>query len=56
MLGIKGAGMNIAQGGGGMWIPNQGWEGGGLAKGQKNKSDPCHFDFDGWLHDFRWFR
>jgi hypothetical protein len=32
------------QGGGGTWIPNQGWEGGGPAKGRKKKCDLANFD------------
>ena len=32
------------QGGGGTRIPNQGLEGGGLAKGRKKKSDLANFD------------
>ena len=32
------------QGGGGMWIPNQGWEGQVPAKGQKKNCDLPIFD------------
>ena len=43
------------QGGSGMWIPNQGLGGGGLAEGRK-KSDPYQFDAgSGQRRNFGWF-